>query len=338
MIIDSHDTDQKVFIIAEIGSNHEGNFTLAEELIGLAAEAGADAVKFQTIVPERLISPKEKDRLTQLRKFQLSDSEFESLSRTARQEGVLFLSTPFDIESARFLNSLVPAFKIASGDNDFYPLLSFVVRLGKPILLSTGFLTMPEIIEIRRFVSKVYSADQLKSKMAFLHCVSSYPTLPHDANLLAIQSLLSLDLTIGYSDHTLGIEAPLLAVALGARVIEKHFTKDKNYSDFRDHCLSADPKEMKDLVQRIREVEILLGDGVKKMEEGEKGNLLKMRRSATAIRDLPAGRLLTREDIAWLRPGGGIPPKDEEKLLGRALRQPIARGEKIALNDLQESF
>jgi N,N'-diacetyllegionaminate synthase len=335
MKIGRFDLDKAILVIAEIGNNHEGSYTLAEEMVGLAAQAGAGAVKFQTIIPEKLVSPDHQDRIRQLRKFQLSYDEFEKLQRVASQENVLFLSTPFDIESALFLNNLVPAFKIASGDNNFFPLLDVVARTGKPIILSAGLTDMVQITATRDFIQNIWRECGINQEMAILHCVASYPVPPQEANLLAIRQLHDLSgVTVGYSDHTLGIEAAVLSVSLGARIIEKHFTLDKNYSDFHDHQLSADPQEMALLVKRMREAVELLGDGEKCVQESEKGEVTEARRSIIASHDLQKGTVLQWEDLAWVRPGTGLAPGREAEIIGRKLMRTIAAGQYILLEDL----
>lgn len=335
MNIGGIDTDRRVLVIAEIGNNHEGSYALAEELIGLAARAGADAVKFQTIVPERLVSPLQTERILQLRRFQLTPEQFEKLAEVARQVGVLFLSTPFDIDSVAFLAPLVPAFKIASGDNNFFPLLEVVGQTGKPVLVSSGLAGPEGIVATRDFLRGLWSREGIvEPGLAVLHCVTSYPTPPEEANLLAIRDLQSLGVTVGYSDHTLGIEAAVLAVALGARVIEKHFTIDKSHSEFRDHQLSADPADLARLVERVREAEVLLGDGGRGTRVCEEPALTGARRSIVARRDLSQGRVLAWEDLDWLRPGDGLPPGQEEEILGRPLARDVARGEMIRAEDV----
>ncbi|MCK4304166.1 MAG: N-acetylneuraminate synthase family protein, partial [Candidatus Eisenbacteria sp.] len=259
MRIGNHDTDQRVLIIAEIGNNHEGQYGLAEEMIERAARAGADAVKFQTIVPERLVSPRQAERIAQLKRFQLSDEDFTGLSQVARRAGVLFISTPFDLGSVATLEPLVAAYKVSSGDNNFIPLLDRICRTGKPILLSAG---LTDWVEIKRSCGHI--RDQWRTRgidpgLGVLHCVSAYPVPPAEANLAVIGRLRELGVTTGYSDHTLGIEAAVLSVAAGARIVEEHFTVDKNYSSFHDHQLSADPADMQELVRRVREVETFLG-------------------------------------------------------------------------------
>ena len=205
MKIENCDTEKEALVIAEIGNNHEGSYALAEEMIGLAAQAGAGAVKFQTIIPERLVSSEQKERIEQLKRFQLTYNEFEKLSKVARDENVIFLSTPFDLESASFLESLVPAYKIASGDNNFFPMIDVIAHTGKPIIVSTGLLDLIEVQKTIEFVKDIWKQNAISQEMAVMHCVTAYPTIPEEANLLAIRELQNLNVTAGYSDHTIGI-------------------------------------------------------------------------------------------------------------------------------------
>ncbi|MBI4974971.1 MAG: N-acetylneuraminate synthase family protein [Candidatus Omnitrophica bacterium] len=330
MKIANFNLDEDILIVAEIGNNHEGSLRLAERLIGLAAQSGADAVKFQTIVPSRLVSSKQKERLRQLEKFRLSYKEFEKLSKVAKHEGVLFLSTPLDIESARFLNKLVPAFKIASADNNFFPLIETIAKTGKPIILSSGLATIDEIEAAANFIERVWRRNGVRQELAVLHCVTSYPVRPDEANLLAIKTLRErLKMTIGYSDHTIGIDAAVLSVALGARIIEKHFTIDKNYSDFRDHKLSADPHDFKKLVKKIRGASKMLGDGIKRPQKSETDIARTLRRSIVARRDLKKGKMLGDHEIAWARAEAGLSIGQESQLMGRFLSRAVKRGEPI---------
>lgn len=329
MRIGPHDLDERVFIIAEIGNNHEGSFDRAEEMIGRAKEAGADAVKFQTIVPERLVSVSEEARIAQLRRFQFSYAQFEDLAARARREGVTFLSTPFDLESVAALDPLVPAFKVASGDNDFFPLLEEVARTGKPILLSTGMSDLDGVGRAKRRIEAEWQRTGRSGALALLHCVVSYPTVPADANLAALRDLATLGCTVGYSDHTIGIAAAVLSVALGARVIEKHFTLDKNQSDFHDHKLSADPAEFAELVRRVREAELLMGAGGKRVLPCEAAVRQRVRRGIAAARDLDAGTIIAAADLGWVRPRAGLAPGSEDELIGRRLAVAVPRGAPI---------
>jgi N,N'-diacetyllegionaminate synthase len=337
MRINGFDTDKNVLIVAEIGNNHEGSFALAQEMVGLAAQAGADAVKFQTIVPELLVCRAEHKRIEQLRKFQLTREEFAALARQARGAGLIFLSTPFDLESARFLNTVQSVFKIASGDNTFYPLIDAVAGFGKPMIVSTGLADLNVVQNLVQRVSDHWDRLGVNPGLALLHCVASYPTPPDQANLGAIATLKNLfpDLVIGYSDHTLGIDAAIFAVAAGARIVEKHFTLDKNHSDFRDHQLSADPAELRRMVDGIRQVSSMLGPGLKEPRPCEANMTSAIRRSIAAATDIPAGTVLTDEHFTWLRPGTGLPPGSEEQLRGRKTMRDLAMGELIGLDDVK---
>lgn len=334
MKIGRFDLTKNVLVVAEIGNNHEGKYKLAERLIGLAAAAAADAVKFQTIIPEKLIDHTNQQRLKQLNKFRLSFKEFERLSRFARKERVLFLSTPFDIESARFLKEIVPAFKIASGDNNFYPLIEYICSTAKPIIMSSGLANMAHIKLAKKFIERKWRERGIRQELAILHCVSRYPTPAAEANLLAIRELKKLKVTVGYSDHTLGIDAAVLSVALGARIIEKHFTIDKHYSDFRDHQLSSDPKEFAQLVKGVRGAELLLGNGDISERSGEKDVVQGIRRSIAAAQALKAGATIAPEDLMWVRPGTGFPPGHEKKLIGKVLKRPVQKGEILFSEDV----
>jgi N,N'-diacetyllegionaminate synthase len=337
MKIDNFDLDKKVFVIAEVGNNHEGDFSVALELVARAVETGADAVKFQTFIPEHYVSANDTARLERLRKFQLSQDQFAQLAQMARKLGLVFFSTPFDLASARFLNTVQPLFKIASGDNNFYPLIETVASFRKPMIVSTGLADMVALTEVRRRIRGVWgSADP---GLSFLHCVASYPVPSEQANLGAIPALARQfpDVTIGYSDHTLGIEAAVLAVAAGARLVEKHFTLAKDYSDFRDHQLSADPADMKALVIRIREVSAMMGTGEKNPQECEESLRSAVRRSIAAGRDLAAGAVVSPDDLTWVRPADGIAPGHEAEVIGKKLNRALKMGEAFMPADLGDA-
>lgn len=335
MQIGSFDLEREVLVIAEIGNNHEGDVKLAKDLIGIAKEAGAGAVKFQTFIPEKLVTVNDKARIQQLKKFCLSYEDFEILKQIADRENIIFLSTPFDIESARFLNHLVPAVKIASGDNNFFPLIEEVARFGKPIILSTGLMGIDEVKKVMNRIQKIWEEDKINQELALLHSVVCYPTEIRDANLLAIHELKKLNVTVGYSDHTLGIEAAVLSVALGARIIEKHFTLSKDYSEFRDHRLSADPKDLKQLVNRVKEAQEMLGGGEKKLFNCEEQNLSKVRRSIVASLNLEKGTLIEWRHLDWVRSAGGLSPGEERKVVGKRLKRFLSFGEPILLTDIE---
>jgi sialic acid synthase SpsE len=337
MIINERNYKDKVYIVAEIGNNHEGSFTLAEELLGKAAESGADAVKFQTFIPELFVSSEDPARLERLKKFQLSFEQFESLSKLAGRLGVEFFSTPLDLESAKFLNGIQSVFKIASSDNTFYPLIETVAEFGKTMIISTGLADIPLLNKVQKTVMDIWKKNGEVHSLALLHCITGYPVPIEQVNLAAIQTLRSKfpELTIGYSDHTLGIEVSTYAVAAGARIIEKHFTLDKNYSDFRDHQLSADPAEFRKLTDSIRSLESILGTGEKVVQQIEEGMKDAVRRSIAAAKDLSAGSTIQLEDLIWLRPGtGGFAPGSESQLLNKITARKIYKGELIQVRDI----
>lgn len=320
------DLTQEVLVVAEIGNNHEGDFALAQDMIWSAAEAGVNAVKFQTIIPDRLVSSVEVARIAQLSRYAFTQDQFSELANIAQAAGLLFLSTPFSPDVVPWLDGLVPAFKIASGDNNFFPLLKAVARTGKPVLLSTGMTCMADVLTACDVIDQSSEAAGTPCEIALLHCVSAYPTPPEQANLQAITTLATTGRTVGYSDHTLGLEAAFLSVALGARIIEKHFTLSKTQSDFRDHALSADPAELAELVRLTRQAQAMLGSGEKTIQMAEVATEIAARRSIVARTDLPAGHIITDEDFDWLRPGGGLSPGEEHLLLGRRLLGAVSRG------------
>lgn len=334
MKIGNYDLKEKIMVIAEIGNNHEGDFTLAEELIGLAAQSGVDAVKFQTIIPEHLVSIQEKERIKQLTKFQLTYDQFRKLANLAENEGIIFLSTPFDINSAIFLKNIVPAFKISSGDNNFFPLIQTIAETGKPIIMSTGLANFNQVKKSSDFIKSIWKNKEIEQELALLHCVSLYPTPHNQANLFAIRELEKLADIVGYSDHTIGTEAAMLSVAMGARIIEKHFTIDNNYSEFRDHQLSLDPDGMKRLVEGIKLANSFLGTGLIELGEDEKKSIAGSRRSIVAKRNLAAGSEIKIKDIDWVRPALGVFPGNENLILGKKLKKDLNIGELITLEAL----
>jgi N,N'-diacetyllegionaminate synthase len=331
------DLRQRVFVVAEIGNNHEGSFSLAEELIDRAAAAGVDAVKFQTFIPEHYVSRDQDDRLGRLRKFAFSFEQFSRLARLANQQGLQFFSTPFDLASAEALAAFCPAIKISSGDNNFFPLIERVASFRKPIILSTGLASFADVDRAIDCLTKIWSDLEHPGELALLHCVSSYPTPPPSANLAAIRALSMRfrEHVIGYSDHTLGTDAAILSVGLGARIIEKHFTLRKDFSDFRDHQLSADPAEMANLVRGVRLAEELIGDEAGETAEIEEPNRLAMRRSIAAGRTMGAGHVLSDSDLTWVRPGGGFAPGDEALVVGRTLIRDVLLGRILKHDDFR---
>ena len=332
MLIETFDTDANVLLIAEIGNNHEGDFARAVDMIAAAADSGAHAVKFQTIRPDRLVRPSETIRLSKLQSFAFTDDQFRELADVAHRHDVQFLSTPFSLDAVDMLAPLVPAFKIASGDNDFFPLIDRAISHGKPIIVSMGFCDEADAKRIVTRIERSITDQQSTSCLALLHCVGAYPVPDDQANLKAITKLRSMfDYPIGYSDHTLGIDACVTAVALGACIVEKHFTLDKHLSDFRDHQLSATPDELRELSERIRLTRTMLGEGAPTLKRPacEVGNATSLRRSITAARDLPAGHIVSDSDIQWQRPATGLRPGSEADVIGKPLEAAVATGEDL---------
>jgi N,N'-diacetyllegionaminate synthase len=328
------------FIVAEAGVNHNGNLEVAIQLVDEAAKAGVDAVKFQTFKADRLVTKTavkaeyqlevtgdDESQYEMLRRLELSADAHRQLMRRCKKRGILFMSTPFDKESADFLAELgVSVFKIASGEITNFPLLNHVANKGKPMIISTG---MADLDEVKAAVNTVKESGN--RQCVLLHCVSNYPADPEDINLRAMQTMKEIfGVPVGYSDHTLGIEVALAAVALGACVIEKHFTLDKNLTG-PDHQASIEPNELASLVKGIRIVEDSLGHGRKEPAASEANTAEVARKSLVAAQDIPADTVLTKELITIKRPGTGLPPSLHSYLIGRTARRFIPAGTPFTL-------
>lgn len=316
--------DGKTFIVAEAGLNHNGELEQAKELVKKAKRADADAIKFQTFKAEKLASKKNK-YFELFRSLELKKNEWVELKKVADGIGIIFFSTPLDEESADFLDELnVPAFKIASGDLTHLPLLKHVGKKKKPIILSSGMGTIPEIDEA---LNAIYSTGN--KEVALLHCVSNYPAKIGDMNLRVIPTLReAFQVPVGLSDHTREIITPIAAVSLGAAIIEKHFTLNKNLPG-PDHRASLEPGEFKTMVRGIRNVEKALGDGIKVQKKSELKIKISARRSLVSRADIPKGVRITKCMIKVARPGGGIEPKFIDIVLGRKARRKIRAEEVI---------
>ena len=328
--------DEPVFIIAEAGVNHNGSLEIAKKLVNVAVDAGADAVKFQTFVAEEVMThraPKakyqlkmtqpEESQLDMAKKLELPPAAFQELARYCTQRGIWFLSTPFDFPSVDVLDQIgVPLFKIASGDLNNIPLLTYVAEKGRPIILSTGMSYPSEVDEATRAIFATGN-----KQLILLHCTSNYPASVEAANLRAILALRSsFPALVGYSDHTLGIEVAVAAVALEACVIEKHFTIDRGLPG-PDHRASLEPHELKQLVQSIRNVENALGDGLKRPMEEELMNRPVARKSLVARCRIAKGKTVTRDMIAIKRPGDGIEPKFLDLIIGKRINCDLQKDE-----------
>ena len=317
-----------VYVIAEAGVNHGGDVDRALELVDAAADAGADAVKFQTFDPQAVVvaggRPAQyqrertgtEDQRAMLAGVALDAAAFGRIAAHARGRGITFLSTPFDEGSAELLDRLgVQAFKVGSGELTNLPFLEALARRRRPMLISTG---MADLVEIEAAVTTVRRGGA--EQIALLHCVSSYPTPAEEANLRAIDTLREAfgDIVVGYSDHCLGLDVSLAAVARGADIIERHVTLDRA-APGPDHALSLTPAELADLVERVRTVRSALGDGVKVAQPSERDVMAVARRSLVAARNLRAGDLVRADDVTAKRPAGGLAPARLPGLVGRRL-------------------
>ena len=324
---------KKVFIIAEAGNNHEGNFSIAKKLVRLAAKAGADAIKFQTFKTENFIRKKDIKRFKQLKKFELSYEQFKSLKKLAHIKKIKFISTPLDLESADFLIKNADLIKIASSDNNFFPLIEKVLKSKKSIIISTGMTNITQIKDLTNYIYKVIGKKSAEKRIALLHCVTSYPVEDRFANLRSVEYLIqNSKLTIGYSDHTLGNDACIAAVAMGAKIIEKHFTINKKFSKFRDHALSADYIDLKNIVSRIRKVEKQLGRFNKEIQKPEKKLIKIVRRAAYADRDIFPGEKISIKNVKFLRPSLTSNFFYLKKIIGRKIKKTFYKDQKINLD------
>jgi N-acetylneuraminate synthase/N,N'-diacetyllegionaminate synthase len=318
--------EEPCFIIAEAGVNHNGSIELAKKLIDAAKEAGADAVKFQTFKAENVVvknvekaeyqkksTNSRESQYEMIKNLELSEYDFKKLADYAKEKEIMFLSSPFDKESVDLLYELdVPAFKIGSGEITNFPLLKHIARKGKPVILSTGMSTLGEVEEALNVIRSEGVEDVI-----LLQCVSNYPTRIEDINLRAMGTLKqAFKVPVGLSDHTLGIIVPIAAVALGACVLEKHFTLDRNLPG-PDHKASLEPDELKEMVNAIRDVEKALGKGIKRPTADEEEIKKAARRSVVAKVDIPEGAVITEDMLDVKRPGTGIEPRYMEGVIGK---------------------
>jgi N,N'-diacetyllegionaminate synthase len=336
--------DGPVFVIAEAGVNHNGDESLAHRLIDAAAAARVDAVKFQTFEPLALAAAatptaeyqraagETGDQREMLARLALPADAWPRLQAHARECGLVFLSTPFDDESARLLDRLdVPAFKVASGELTNLPFLERLARFGRPLLVSTG---MAEMVEVAAAVDAIRAAGT--HHLALLHCVSAYPASPEDANLRAMTTMrTAFGVPTGWSDHTPGIELPIAAVALGAAMIEKHLTLDRTMTG-PDHAASLEPEQFAALVEGVRSTEAALGSGRKEPVEAERPIAAVARRSLHWRRSLPPGHVITDDDLIALRPGTGVAPGRQAGIVGLRTRRQVMEGSAVVDADIVE--
>lgn len=321
---------KSVFIIAEAGVNHNGDINLAKKLIDAASDAKVDAIKFQTFKTEKVISinaqkaeyqkkntENNESQYEMIKKLELDSEEHKELIKYCKEKNILFLSTPFDNESIDLLNELgMNIFKIPSGEVNNLPYLEKIGKMKKKVIMSTGMATLGEIEEAIFILRENGTYD-----ISILHCNTEYPTPMEDVNLKAMQTIKdAFKVNVGYSDHTIGIEIPIAAVAMGASIIEKHITLDKNMKG-PDHKSSLEPDELKEMVKSIRNIEKALGDGIKKVSESERKNKNISRKSIVANRNIEKGEVFTEENIAIKRPGNGISPMKWYEIIGTTARK-----------------
>lgn len=337
----------KVIIIAEAGVNHNGDINLAKKLIDVAVAAGVDYVKFQTFKAETIVSPSAKkadyqsknigddddSQFQMLKKLELSHEDHLLLMAYCAEKGIKFFSTAFDVEGVDYLDQLgLDLFKIPSGEMTNYPYLRAIAQKNKPIILSTG---MGALGEIEEALAVLLEFGAKREDITILHCNTEYPTPMEDVNLKAMNAIgQAFGVQIGYSDHTLGIEVPTAAVALGAKVIEKHFTLDRNLPG-PDHKASLEPNELKAMVQSIRNIELAIsGSGKKELSKSESKNVAIARKSIHLRRDLNAGAVIEEKDIIALRPGDGISAMQWNNVIGKTLQTNKLAFDKLTWGDL----
>jgi N,N'-diacetyllegionaminate synthase len=337
----------KVIIIAEAGVNHNGSISVAKNLIDIASEANVDYVKFQTFKADNLVSPAAKKALYQtrnlkdendsqydmLKKLELSHENHLELIQYCKQKSIKFFSTAFDVEGVHYLNDIgLEIFKVPSGEVTNYPYLDAIASFGKPVILSTGMCTE---IEISEALEVLISKGLPKNKITILHCNTEYPTPMQDVNLKAMLTIKeTFGVEIGYSDHTLGIEVPIAAVAMGATIIEKHFTLDRTLEG-PDHLASLEPNELNSMVRAIRNIEMAIsGSGKKEPSESELKNIKIARKSIHLKRDLYKGQIISEQDILALRPGDGISPMKWHSIIGKKINRDMFQFDQIQFSDL----
>ncbi len=319
----------KIFIIAEAGVNHNGSLELAKALIDVAAESGADAVKFQTFNADKLVTKSaekadyqkittgsDKSQYEMIKKLELDSNAHNILIKYCKEKKIIFLSSPFDIESIDFLNKLdIPIFKIPSGEITNFPYLRHIGSLNKEIILSTG---MSSLFEIQEALNILISSGTAKDKISLLHATTEYPCPINEVNLRAILTIKEFfDMNVGYSDHTSGIDVSIAAAGIGACIIEKHLTLDKTMEG-PDHKASIEPEEFIFLVRCIRNIENALGDGIKGPTKSEKKNIAIARKSIVASRNIEAGEFFSLNNLTVKRPGSGISPMKWNEVIGRS--------------------
>jgi N,N'-diacetyllegionaminate synthase len=323
--------DASLAVIAEIGVNHEGNIDQALKMIAMAKEAGADAVKFQSYTPGRYQSANNQERLQRVTKFSLDEAAHDLLWEKAKKEGIAIFSTPLTEDWVPFLSKRSEVIKIASGDLTFEPVIRAATKTGKKVIISTGFGNIEEINRAVNWAKDEIGETALSERLVLMHCVSAYPTPIEQANILSVPFLKDKypNLTIGYSNHVIEPEACLAAVALGAAVVEVHFTDQKEGRSFRDHSLSFTTSELKSLIRQIRNVKLSLGVFGKTAQKCEVDSHV-MRKGLILARDMQQGDVLTKADIIYARPATYYSAAQKPELIGKTLKVSAQKGQSFA--------
>jgi N-acetylneuraminate synthase/N,N'-diacetyllegionaminate synthase len=327
------------YLIAEIGGNHEGNFEYAQKLTDLACDSGVDAVKFQIYKCDTLVNKSESpERYSHFERFQLTQNQHIKLAKKCRDKGVTYVASVWNVEAIEWIDPYMNFYKIGSGDLTAYPILKKIASIAKPIILSTGLSTLEEVKEAVNYIQSQNKRYKDPDYLALLQCTSMYPIPDEDANLKVMNLFREeFQLAVGYSDHTIGADAVEIAVAMGAEIIEMHFTDKRESQSFRDHHVSFTCEEIKSLIDKIRKIKSLQGSIKKEPAKSEidAGHVATFRRAVYPDGDLKSGTVLQENDLTILRPNHGIDARDYKKLIGKKLRKDVEYLRPLSWDDMQ---
>lgn len=320
-------------LIAEIGGNHEGDFEYAKKLTKLAINTNVDFIKFQIYTGDSLVSKLESPiRNQHFKKFELTNEQHLELAKMVTDAGIGYMSSVWDMDAMSWIDSFIPIYKIGSGDLTAYPVIKKTLKKEKPIIISTGLSTEKEVLECIEYIQKINPLYKSKDMLAILQCTSMYPILPSDAHLNVIAELKKLtNLTVGYSDHTEGSEALKYAIAMGAEILEFHFTDTREGKSFRDHKVSLTPHEVKELIDEIKLIDCLKGEQLKKPTQIELDHAheISFRRAVYPNRDIKKGEIINEDSITILRPNHGIDARDFDKVIGKKINCDVVEHQKL---------
>jgi len=322
-----------VYLIAEIGGNHEGDFSKAKELAELASKSGVDAVKFQIYTADSLVNKVEDpERHAHFKKFELTPEQHIALAQICQNNKVTYFASVWDVNALEWIDPYIAFYKIGSGDLTAFPILEKIAKIGKPLIMSTGLATLEEVKETVAFIQSIDKRYNDANYLALLQCTSSYPTSDSEANLKVMEILRKeFGLTVGYSDHTISNYAAQIAIAMGAEILEIHFTDDKLNENFRDHKVSFTENDIRDLISKIKKIRTLQGSSKKEPTEGEtkSGHIESFRRGIYASRDIKENEILSASDLKYLRPQRGVDPRSYRELKGTKLNRSVTKFERI---------